>query len=395
MILLMIHSSFFSYEVREKAISSAEENPINEFKGENVLVIFISIEEGDDSNLALKAMEYIMEDVEKVKPSMVVLYPYAHLSNKLAKPSVAVSLMKEIENSLSEKIKVIRAPFGWYKTFTISCYGHPLSELSRRIGKEEDNPVHLMKQSEEIKYCEKFGFPSSPHATFMRNAVLEWVKSKARDMVVETVGNTKPSQGEFSVNYFEAKGKIIPCLNENPNIIAIYGGVMDMDVPYSFHDSANKVDVSFNEGGVTKINVNALTYYFMIQSVKDKVYPTLPMWMSPIQVRILPVKRDFIDDAIRIAGELESRDVRVDIDDLNDGLGNKIRRAGKEWIPLVGILGERERKTSSLTVKIREETEQKSLTVEEIASIVMSADQLKLKRKLPILLSRRPKFEYL
>ncbi len=148
-------------------------------------------------------------------------------------------------------------------------------------------------------------------------------------------------------------------------------------------------------GGVTRVNVNYLTYYFLTQSFKGKVYPTLPMWMSPIQVRILPVGREFLEDAIKIAEELESRDIRVDIDDLNDGLGNKIRRAGKEWIPLVGVLGEREAKTLSLTVKIREETEQKSLTVEEIASMVLTSDPVKLKRNMPILLSRRPKLDYL
>ncbi len=58
-------------------------------------------------------------------------------------------------------------------------------------------------------------------------------------------------------------------------------------------------------------------------------------------------------------------------------------------------MGEREAKASSLTVKIREETEQKSLTAEDISSMIMTSDPLKMKRNMPMLLSRRPKFNYL
>ncbi|BBG24172.1 threonyl-tRNA synthetase editing domain-containing protein [Sulfuracidifex tepidarius] len=392
MIILMIHSSFFSFSTREKAIESAEENPLHDFKGENVLVVFTAVEEGDDEKVVGKAVTQIVEDARKVHPDLIVLYPYAHLSDRLAKPGVAVSMLKEMENMITKEMKVIRAPFGWYKSFTVSCYGHPLSELSRRIRSED---LEEIRKSEEVKYCEKFGFPTSPHATFMRRAVISWLKNNAREMTVETEGNGSPVQGEFSVTYSQQRGKLIPCLNESPTITVNYGGEFNVEIPQSFKDSSNTLPLVSRGGGVTRVNVNYLTYYFLTQSFKGKVYPTLPMWMSPIQVRILPVGREFLEDAIKIAEELESRDIRVDIDDLNDGLGNKIRRAGKEWIPLVGVLGEREAKTLSLTVKIREETEQKSLTVEEIASMVLTSDPVKLKRNMPILLSRRPKLDYL
>ena len=47
-----------------------------------------------------------------------------------------MQVLKGIEASLSGKYEVKRAPFGWYKAFTVSCKGHPLSELSRSIRPE-------------------------------------------------------------------------------------------------------------------------------------------------------------------------------------------------------------------------------------------------------------------
>ncbi|WP_256202486.1 threonyl-tRNA synthetase editing domain-containing protein [Sulfuracidifex tepidarius] len=236
MIILMIHSSFFSFSTREKAIESAEENPLHDFKGENVLVVFTAVEEGDDEKVVGKAVTQIVEDARKVHPDLIVLYPYAHLSDRLAKPGVAVSMLKEMENMITKEMKVIRAPFGWYKSFTVSCYGHPLSELSRRIRSED---LEEIRKSEEVKYCEKFGFPTSPHATFMRRAVISWLKNNAREMTVETEGNGSPVQGEFSVTYSQQRGKLIPCLNESPTITVNYGGEFNVEIPQSFKDSSN------------------------------------------------------------------------------------------------------------------------------------------------------------
>jgi len=100
----------------------------------------------------------------QVKTERIMLYPYAHLSSELAKPLVAVDVLKKLEENLSCDYEVKRAPFGWYKAFTVSCKGHPLSELSRTIrvgtegrgakgvGKEE---VRVEVVSEALKSEEK------------------------------------------------------------------------------------------------------------------------------------------------------------------------------------------------------------------------------------------------
>ena len=72
-----------------------------------------------------------------------------HLSSDLASPDIAVTTLKEIETILEKTgFEVKRAPFGWYKSFSLSCKGHPLSELSRTISPSEDVAKPEKKQIE-------------------------------------------------------------------------------------------------------------------------------------------------------------------------------------------------------------------------------------------------------
>ena len=75
--------------------------------------------------------------LEKLKVNRILIYPYAHLSSNLAKPSIALRLIKEMEKYSKELgIETFRTPFGWCKQFTISIKGHPLAEQSRVSSKE-------------------------------------------------------------------------------------------------------------------------------------------------------------------------------------------------------------------------------------------------------------------
>ena len=80
---------------------------------------------------------------------------------------------------------------------------------------------------------------------------------------------------------------------------------------------------------------------FMKDALKKPV-PVLPLWLSPTQVRILPLKDANIPEAIALAKEIRSHKIRVDVDDRSDTLGNKIRNAEKEWIPYAIVFGDKE-----------------------------------------------------
>ena len=147
--LLLIHSDYIEYEVKDKAISNPEEISQKNDRLEEALTVFIAVEKNDEKSprqVVIDAVSEIEKTAEQLKVRNIMIYPYAHLSSDLGGPKVAKEIFVEIEYELKNKdFNVKRSPFGWYKAFKISCKGHPLSELSRDItpGKE--------KKSEEIE----------------------------------------------------------------------------------------------------------------------------------------------------------------------------------------------------------------------------------------------------
>ncbi len=150
--ILMIHSDHMEWEPKSKAIRSAEEAKKGKQRAEQALVVFTSVEkpdEKDQQGTIKNAAEKIEKNFKAVKAKLVVLYPYAHLSSDLAGPESAVKILRGLEASLKAKsIPTIRSPFGWYKSFEISCKGHPLSELSAQISSQakEEEPEALKKE---------------------------------------------------------------------------------------------------------------------------------------------------------------------------------------------------------------------------------------------------------
>ena len=109
------------------------ENPQTQ-RLEEVVVAFIAIEDGDDSSVAQNALSQIKNSMEKIGCKKLLLYPYAHLSSNLAKPSIAMSLLKDMEDNASD-LEVSHSPFGWTKSYKIQVKGHPLAESSKVVTK--------------------------------------------------------------------------------------------------------------------------------------------------------------------------------------------------------------------------------------------------------------------
>ncbi|HSO25340.1 MAG TPA: threonyl-tRNA synthetase editing domain-containing protein, partial [Methanobacteriaceae archaeon] len=133
--VLLIHSDYLKYQTKSKT-KIAEKIDDEKKKGsfENSLVAFTAVEKEDESDMhgvVENAVKEIADVFSKVGAENVVVYPYAHLSSSLSSPDAAKKILVEIESELAKKdIKVARVPFGWYKSFEVSCKGHPLSELS-------------------------------------------------------------------------------------------------------------------------------------------------------------------------------------------------------------------------------------------------------------------------
>ena len=133
--LLQWHCEYFRYKVMKPAMKVLPEKRDGEEKEfKNVIVALVSVEKDDTPETARNAVVAIKKQMDEVKADSILIYPYAHLSSDLATPSVAITLLKEMEDFAREKsIEVFRAPFGYYKEFETKVKGHPLAELSKRL----------------------------------------------------------------------------------------------------------------------------------------------------------------------------------------------------------------------------------------------------------------------
>jgi threonyl-tRNA synthetase len=130
--ILQLHSNYIVFKPVKKEIAMAEDAKKEENRFEEVVVLFIAIEEGDDKALAKKAIDDAQAFLQNLKVNRILIYPFAHLSSNLSKPYEALKIIKDMEAYAKQKgIETYRAPFGWTKQFTISIKGHPLAEQSR------------------------------------------------------------------------------------------------------------------------------------------------------------------------------------------------------------------------------------------------------------------------
>ncbi len=609
--VLFIHADYIEYEAKSKAMKDAEEIKEKRERYEECLVAFMSVEDGDSGIVERIANE--IEDVaNKVKARRIVLYPYAHLSNKLAPPGEAIKVLKDVENALASKdYEVHRAPFGWYKSFIISCKGHPLSELSKEIrgAKEEESEAlkaekrttywYIMDLNGNMHNVDEFDYSSypnlkkfveyeisgtraakeiPPHVKLMQSLELadyepgsdsgnmryypkgklvkglieEYVENKVLDygaMQVETpimydfnhpslksYLNRFPARqyivlsgkdryflrfaacfGQFlmmhdaTISYRnlplklyemakyafrrEQKGELsglrrlraftMPDMHtlaadmlqameefkkqyemaiqvlkdfglelgdyevairftrdfyeENKEFIKELVKLVNRPVliqmwderffyfvlkfEFNFVDSLDKaaalstvqIDVeNAKRYGITYYDENGeekhpyilhcspsgaveRILYAMLEKAsmeaKKGKKPMLPVWLNPTQVRIIPVKDDFIGCSIQEMDYLAKEGFRVDIDDRDLSVSRKIRDAEKEWIPYIVVIGEREKEKDMLTVRIRGNGV-KEMKREELLEILKKETEGKPRRRLPlpVMLSQRPKF---
>ena len=258
--ILTLHSDFIEFQAKKKAFKQAEEDVVKDLQRmEECLVVFTAVEKVDESNVEGAVNKYISE-IEKVLVELnvknIVLYPYAHLSKNLSSPKVAEEVMKKAEAILAKKFEVKRAPFGWYKSFNISCKGHPLSELSREFGpeevKENDETESLKKERKLTSYWHILDTEGELHDiskfNYGKNSNLKklasYEKSKERNVVKEPphiklmkrleLVDYEPASDGGNLRYYP-KGRLIKKLLEDyvTDRVVEYGGV-EVETPIMY-----------------------------------------------------------------------------------------------------------------------------------------------------------------
>ncbi len=88
-----------------------------------------------------------------------------------------------------------------------------------------------------------------------------------------------------------------------------------------------------------------------------------PLWLSPTQIKIIPVRENHNDYARKIADELKELNIRVDLDDSDEGMGKKIRAGKNNKVPYMLVIGDKEIESGELTLEIRDGEKKEILTL--------------------------------
>jgi threonyl-tRNA synthetase len=135
--IVTLHCDWIEFEAKKEAIKAAEKIEKKKHRVEECLVAFTAVEKDDERALQKtvgNAAAAIADVAGQVKTKTVVVYPWVHLTSRPSSPAAAQEALVQLEDALKkQKFAVSRAPFGWYKQFSIAVKGHPLAELSREI----------------------------------------------------------------------------------------------------------------------------------------------------------------------------------------------------------------------------------------------------------------------
>ncbi|NDB32377.1 MAG: threonine--tRNA ligase [Nitrososphaeria archaeon] len=287
--ILQLHCDSIEYNPTKKEIKSAEEITPEPKKIDEVVVAFVAIENGDDSEVAQKAIAEIKTSMGKVGCKKLLLYPYAHLSSNLAAPSTALSLLKEMESSASD-MEVSHAPFGWTKSYNVKVKGHPLAESSKVFTKEGVAPTHhdhghshddegqaseALKSESKIKSfwyilspdgimteIDKFNF--AKHEKLEVLAKYESAKKRAVDeppphvklMKKMAIADYEPASDSGNMRFYP-NGRLIKSLLERfvTDQVKDYGG-LEVETPIMYDSHHPSMESYFNRFPARQYNIN-------------------------------------------------------------------------------------------------------------------------------------------
>lgn len=95
-----------------------------------------------------------------------------------------------------------------------------------------------------------------------------------------------------------------------------------------------------------------------------------PIWLSPVQVKLLPVSENYLDYAFQVKKWLEESGIRTEVDVRNEKLGYKIREAQLEKAPYIFVLGEKEKNSDQVSVRRRGEGDLGLRSLQEITDLI-------------------------
>lgn len=234
-----------------------------------------------------------------------------------------------------------------------------------------------------IKYANVLRIVDEFYAKYKQD-ILELVQYSNRPLFIERLDRMK--------HYWALK-------HEWQSIDSVHGNQQLSTVQFDVKEGKVYNIVYANEAGekenciIVHSSVGAVErcMYAILEEALKLEKPVLPLWLSPVQLRIIPVNNELHLD---FCDKLNFEGVRFDIDDRNEKLGKKLVRARQEWIPYVIVVGDNEINGAKFKVNDRYSGEVFELDREELEEFIK--EQIKGFPFRPIALSKyiskRPSF---
>jgi threonyl-tRNA synthetase len=275
--ILQLHCDSIEYTPTKKEIKTAEDIIPETRRLDEVVVAFVAIEADDDSDVAKKAIAEIRASMTKVGCEKLLLYPYAHLSSNLASPSMALSLLKEMEANAG--CEVSHAPFGWTKSYSVKVKGHPLAESSKVITKDgehdHEHTSEALKSESKIKSYWHIlspdgtlhdidGFNFAKHRKLEVLSKYESAKKRTVDeppphvklMKKMAIADYEPASDSGNMRFYP-NGRLIKSLLERfvTDEVKAYGG-LEVETPIMYDSHHPSMESYFNRFPARQYNIN-------------------------------------------------------------------------------------------------------------------------------------------
>ena len=270
-----------------------------------------------------------------------------------------------------------------------------------RVREMCQNDAHLFVRPDQIKeevgrvlnlivevYQKDFGFPAS---AFKYRLSLRDKNNKEKYIDNDEMWETAESQlreilKELKIDFYEAEGEA-----------AFYGPKIDIQIKTALNHDVTiptcQLDFALPErfdleyiGEDGKAHRPVVIHRAILGSsdrfisfLLEETKGALPLWIAPVQIKILPITDNQQEYAYKIKEELQKNEIRVEVDDRNEKTGYKIREAQLQKIPYMLIVGEKEVESNTVAIRSREEGDIGTKDIKDF--IEMIKKEIKEKRK--------------
>lgn len=109
----------------------------------------------------------------------------------------------------------------------------------------------------------------------------------------------------------------------------------------------------------------------------EKYAGAMPLWLAPVQVRLLPISEKYHDYVEEVLALMKKKGIRAEMDERNEKIGYKIREARNEKIPYFVVIGEQEQQDGTLSVTSREKGDEGKVSMEDFINRIVMEDENK------------------